>query len=472
MNTQTGQLSRDLPQEADGETSDGDLAGLTSQSSSRSGTSAGLGLSAPASESSESSQENINSGVSRRLETPEPWVKKLADDGVSYYYWNKLNGQTEWTRPQKHEIAAIGTHDQSISHLNNSNSDHNFDRDTLLPSMRLPSDSSMPDSQQQNHNLGGRLSSYSDDSDIHPSERERFTRYAQPSNNDIVRDRGHRPLPRHTFSESISAELTSAEKLAQSLQESLTPLPPELITDLSDAVRRAIIAVVESIQSAGLPRRPDEDLAMDSLVHAVVLAVRNLLYVSAAPSHIPSNVLPREARDRRINTASHTLLKPAQRKVTATLSKLVLSARAMQYDSRSSEITTSNRIEGDAEELERAVIAFVLAADRYHNQEDIDGGKIGIKRLNGVFSTANVGMGLVGAGSAGSWKGFGWVALENDDEAPRRILGTEVASELASFLLKVEERLSVLAQSLKNLEGGSGEILVLMATFFLTSSSS
>jgi hypothetical protein len=111
VNTQTGQHSRDLPQEVDDENPEGDLAGLTSQSSSRSGTSAGLGMGASTSERSESSQDISNTTLFRRAGTPEPWVKKLADDGMSYYYWNKINGQIEWTRPETDITAVFDTTD-------------------------------------------------------------------------------------------------------------------------------------------------------------------------------------------------------------------------------------------------------------------------------------------------------------------------------------------------------------------------
>jgi son of sevenless-like protein len=64
VNTQTGQHSRDLPQEVDDENPEGDLAGLT-QSSSRFGTSAGLGMGASAFERSESSQDIGNTTLFR-----------------------------------------------------------------------------------------------------------------------------------------------------------------------------------------------------------------------------------------------------------------------------------------------------------------------------------------------------------------------------------------------------------------------
>jgi son of sevenless-like protein len=205
-------------------------------------------------------------------------------------------------------------------------------------------------------------------------------------------------------------ELSSTERLAQLLQNSLAPAPAELITDLSDHARDAVREVLTRIHLDYTPPLPDE-ATMDGLIRSVVLAVRNLVYVAAvSPPQIPSQVLPRKARERRHTTASQNLLKTPQRKVTATLAKLVLSARAMRYDSGSTALNTPNRIKSDAEELDRCIVAFVQEVQRCVQLQVH--GVAGLKRLRGYFSTANIGLGLVGAGVAGSWKGLGWVALD------------------------------------------------------------
>jgi son of sevenless-like protein len=253
-------------------------------------------------------------------------------------------------------------------------------------------------------------------------------------------------------------ELTTAERSAKSLQYALSPTFPESLTDLSTAARRAIVAVIESIQANDITRFLEDDTTLDDLVHNVVVTIRNLLYVSAAPAgHIPSNVIPgaRDARDRRDTTASQALLKPAQRKVTATLSKLVLSARAIQYNSGSSINDTPIRIEGDAEELDRAVAAFVTEVQRSHNQQLHS--PAGLKKLRGVFSTSHIGLGLVGAGAAGSWKGLGWVSLEETDEAPERILGTEVVTELRTYILQVQEQFGSFGSGVSQLTNEPGK---------------
>ncbi|KAF9488025.1 ras GEF [Pleurotus eryngii] len=412
VNTQTGQHSRDLPQESDDQISDSELAGLTSQSSSRSGTSAGLGLTPSSSTLIEPSDGSVTPGfgLQRRTGTPEPWVRKLADDGMSYYYWNPVDNQVQWTRPEAEASVVVGR-----------------GRSDSQPTQR-----------------SGQLSVYSDDSDIQPNEGNRTARSQWKELTPV--------------DDSTSMELTSAERLAQTLQQALSPSPPEIITDLSAIARNSIQAVVDSIQLNGVTRQPEEDEKMDGHVRHVVLSVRNLLYVAAIPTgHIPSNVLPPDLRNLRPNPTVHSQLKSAQRKVTATLSKLVLSARAMQYDTGGSIHDTPNRIEGDAEELERAIVSFVLEVQRFQHQEDSPQQKHIVKRLHGVFSTANIGLGLVGAGAAGSWKGFGWVSLDNEQEVPRRVLGSEVVNELSSFLSQLDETLSAINTTMRNQDPHKGK---------------
>ncbi len=349
-------------------------------------------------------------GLQRRTGTPEPWVRKLADDGMSYYYWNPVDNQVQWTRPETEASVLVG---------------------------RGRSDSQP--TQRSDH-----LSVYSDDSDIQPNEGNRTAR--SQWNTELT-----------PTDDPTSMDLTSAERLAQTLQQVLSPSPPEIITDLSAIARNSIQAVVDSIQLNGVTRQPEEDEKMDGLVRHVVLSVRNLLYVAAIPTgHIPSNVLPPDLRNLRPNPTVHSQLKSAQRKVTATLSKLVLSARAMQYDTGGSVHDTPNRIEGDAEELERAIVSFVLEVQRFQHQEDSPQQKRIVKRLHGVFSTANIGLGLVGAGAAGSWKGFGWVSLDNEQEVPRRVLGSEVVNELSSFLSQLDEALSAINATLRNQDSYKG----------------
>jgi son of sevenless-like protein len=238
-------------------------------------------------------------------------------------------------------------------------------------------------------------------------------------------------------------ELTSAERIAKSLQQSLEPPAAYAISDLSTVAGDAIKALVNHIHSGG-DITPEEEEEVDQLVHNIVLAVRNLLYIAGAPSATSSySAAPRDAKGL---SSTHSSLKPAQRKVTASLSRLVLSTRAIQYDSGSLFTDTLARIETDSEELARAVGAFVLEAQRHERNQQP---KEFPKRLRGVFETSNIGLGLLGGGIAGSWKGFGYLATDNDLDMPSKVLGTEVISEIDTSLSVLHETCDGLTQELR-----------------------
>ena len=336
------------------------------------------------------------------------WVKRRADDGISYHYLNTLTGQIKWSE------------------------DDGPSSSSSQPSTLFP-----PAVEQS------RLSVYSDDSDIQPFDH--LPNKRQRAQNGKARA----PAPRTEPNSQAVLELTSAERIAKILQQSLEPGPPDAIADLSVAAKGAIQAVIQNIQTTGLNRQSEDDIRLDELVYTVVLAVRNLLYIGAAFNSQLANGGPPTR-----NHSSQNPLKPTQRKVTATLSRLVLSARAMQYDSGSQLADTLGRIETDSEELERAVAAFVLEVQRYkHNEPDGDKRP---KRLQGVFSTANMGLGLVGGGTAGSWKGFGWVSFEDEGLTPQRPLNADSVSEVGSSAHRMHDYFIALNQALRITSEHSG----------------
>ena len=293
------------------------------------------------------------------------------------------------------------------------------------------------------------LSVYSDDSDIQPFDDMPTSRPRQQngkSRNIAASSAKSEPKYKQTL-----MELTASERIAKALQHTLEPSPPSLVTDLSAVAKGSIQAIVENLQSTGGVRQPEDDKKMDQLVNNAVLAVRNLLYISAAPaSQIPNNLLPGGGRSGNTRSSS-TPLKPAQRKVTATLSRLVLSARAMQYDSGSQLADTLNRIETDSEELEKAILSFVLETQHHQVDQSVP------RRLQGVFTTANIGMGLVGAGAAGSWRGHGYVLLDDETRIPQKTLGSEAVTEIKSSIDQLQTDFLALGQALRSTTDSSGQ---------------
>lgn len=419
VNSRTGQRSWDLPQETADEISESELAGLSAQSTVRAATGAGMVFGAAATANGINgthASELAGFGVPRTSGTPEPWIKRLTDDGRSYYYINKQTGETTWKRPEGPAIN--GSHSDLEDSAPHSTARAPVSRDGV----------------------------YSDDSDVDPLDHPRPPR-SVPS--DRIRQL---QAQSHIQSDGTrDVQLTSEEVIAQQLQQLLAPPPPELVTDLSSKTRDAIQAIMENVQ--GNVGRAGDDQRMDDLIQVAVRAVRNLLYVSAVnTSHLPTDLLARETRER--SSSSSSPLKPAQRRVTATLSRLVLSARAMHYDSGSHISETLNRIEADAIELERAVGSFIAELQRCQHDNRREG-KLP-KRLYGTFTTANIGAGLVGAGSAGTWKGFGWVSQEVEEQAPKKPLGQEVVAEVAAMLGKTEDLFGLLTQALGSTNDSSG----------------
>lgn len=419
VNTITGQRSRDLPSEAEEDVSDGDLTGFTSQTTSRSGTSVGLAFGASDAESGP--EDTPGKQIASSL-----WVKQVANDGVSHFYLNTLDGRVQWTAPEGFTPSLPGpSHSAST-----------------FPSAL----SRQPDT--------SRLSVYSDDSDVQPFDHLPPARARQNGKS------RHVPAASMTRSErnaAVAMQLTSAERIAKALQHALEPPPPNLLTDLSAIARSTISTVIDNVRV--LAQQTDGDINMDQLIQDVVLAIRNLLYISA---HTPSQLQYPPGRDGRGSTSAQSPLKPAQRKVTATLSRLVLSARAMQYDSGSQLGDTLTRIETDSQELERAVLAFVLEVQRAeHNSPDSDSKPQ--KRLHGVFPTANIGLGLVGAGTAGAWKGFGYVSLDESD-MPKKALNTEYVAEIGADLDTLHDVISALHRCLRSTNDNTGKSFMVAYT--------
>jgi hypothetical protein len=207
---------------------------------------------------------------------------------------------------------------------------------------------------------------------------------------------------------------------------------------------------------------------MADRVALVVVAVRNLLYVSGTlTGTLPNLGNPSNANGglngnlgaAGLNGVGAGLaedvdwvrqeIKPFQRKVTATLSKLVLSARAVNANpdwptsDRAGGMGRNARVESDAAELERAVTTFVYQIQRTAASSRA-------KRLHGVMlpgeGPSGIGPGLIGAGVGGGWKGAGFVPVNGDGftGGPERRLGREVVAELAGLRVAADEKMGAL----------------------------
>lgn len=445
MNTQTGQQSRDLPLDIDQDIPEGESL---SPINIRSRELIVLATVSADVTTINNPRNGAGFGVPRRASTPEPWKRVLADDGLSYYFVNTADGTISMTMPPA-----------SAQQPHPANGPSQTDISPAGPpphvSTRVPSQTGVASG-----NDSDRFSVHSDDSDVQPAPAASGMERSASSLR-VPATAGPSKPAATQLSHSLSSDFTPAERSAQELQQALAAPPPDSVNQLAVVAREAIGNVVQYIQTRDniSPGRYGHEL--NDRVLAVVYSVRNLLYVSATPSsQITSNLYPRDTRHTRTTTPSQALqahLKPAQRKVAGTLSKLVLSTLAVQYEANNSQAADKPmRMEGDAGELDRAVVAFVTEVQRFLEQNAQSSDANVIKRLYGVFEPEHVGLGLVGGGAAAGWKGFGWLALEGEDEAPNRQLSVEVITELKGLVAGIEEKRTALADTKFDLLGEPG----------------
>ncbi|KNZ81297.1 Cell division control protein 25 [Termitomyces sp. J132] len=432
VNTQTGQHSRKIPREGDAYFANSESVGLISQLSMSPETKAGLAARRNESfKPTKDTQDVAGLKILSRPPTPEPWVRKLYGDGKSYFNSNEADGQVSPTWQE----ACYNTSFQEIS---------------------------SPLRQETTNGSNKRLSAYSDIqsrqnaySNI-PSHQNAAHRQTTDG---ALSKRSSEMHVRPVVPANTLPEYTAAERIAQSLQQILAPSPPESVTELATAAESVTRAVLDNIRMNSSTRMSENDFRLSDQIYDVVVVVRNLLYALAVPTlRIPRNVLPREVRD--LPLPPQSPLKPAQRKVTATLSRLILSARAIQYDSGLSMTDILSRIEIDAEGLRKDVIAFILKVQELRRSSKSLALHKHPKRLHSTFNTQNVGPGLVGAGAGGRWKGFGWISLDEEQAASRRQLGSEAISQLGQALNNLDTKYQSLVHVLQISHQNSGKSVV------------
>ena len=225
------------------------------------------------------------------------------------------------------------------------------------------------------------------------------------------------------------------------VRQLLAPPTQDIVSELLERARQCIHSVVLHLQQFGIPQVTEDEEIVEHLMSATITAIRDLLYVSG-PSF---RHLGRKSKNDRGDTdASQTPLIPAQRRAVATLSKFVLSARAVLNDGPWIAIDNVSQLSSDADELERSVVEFVSVAQEVRSQ-----GVLGSKRLYGYLTASHADPTKAGAGTAGTWKGFGWVNIEDHEEAPRQNLTAATFNEFEIHISRVRDRLSTLTETLR-----------------------
>ncbi|KAI6041442.1 ras GEF [Pisolithus marmoratus] len=435
-NTLTGQRSRDIPKEPDEDAADFAVMGLTtSQSSMRSGTGAELGLvpkpvtiAAPSVSTSHSpSPEVVPVGgqvSSSNSSFLDPQNTSVAATPV-------LPVADSTTPPVTRTIEATTSHNGLSSRV------PGVLFNTWTAQLRQRSNSSP-------HLLAHPERSRSGDRASPPlfSGRDNSHMFTPPR-------KGSRLKESTVGDESEIPDLTPLLPLPQTAspdpvaQHPEFPNFPESVPELLEHARHRISSIITHLQQFGIPQLHDDQEIIDNLVEAAVTSIRDLLYV-AGPPFLGFGV----RKDIRGNAghAAQRHLVPEQRRTIATLSKFMLSARAAFNIGSENGGDFITHLDSDAKELERAVVDFVSVAQGVLHQFHGDGGQ---KHLRGYLDMPRTGLGKEGAGAAGSWKGFGWVSIDDNEEAPRRSLDRVSFSEFEAHVSRVRKKLKNFSDALQ-----------------------
>ena len=353
------------------------------------------------------------------IEIISTWVKRLADDGISHYWYNTATGEAQWHEPSINGPTApakIMTPDEYE------------DEDAGYQALRKGFSNDVFTHSEMSEDILRRLSVHSDTPETQSlSDTTNLTHFLSNTRHNSARQ--------SATSLQLNPEAL-AERNAKDLQFHLAPKASETFADLSVVVQRAINEIVEANPSSGGSDPAEAALVMDR-VAAVVVAVRNLLYTSGTLAAPLSSLLPQTAEAAESSRSPMIELRPYQRKVTATLSKLVLSARATKSNMgtrNGSSPAFDARVDVDAAELDRAIMVLVSEIQRVSAY-----GRA--KRLHAVFDSPDgiggVGLGNPGGGLGGHMKALGFVP--GDDVIERLVLGRNLVEDLDSFRTEVED---------------------------------
>ncbi|KAH7885130.1 ras GEF [Phlebopus sp. FC_14] len=425
-NTLTGQLSRDLPRDVEDDHTNGDLAGLTtSQSSSRAGTGSKLGF-APS-----RVLQSLSTETSARLQT------EIADSlHPTLPQGRQLDNPVSLTAPER-----------PLPHFRSSSTPYARARastETSSPSNRPTTE--VPDSLAAH--LRQRSYSTSDPSHLAVARERRESRIAAFSNSNLPAARKESRLKEISTVSDIPqvkepSESESPRTSTQTMPASWSSSAPELVSELLQRARRCISSAIVHLQQFGIPREADDEDIVDNLINSAITSIRDLLYV-VGPSF---GHFGRKGDRRTASNASQTPLIPAQRRAIATLSKFVLSARAVLNDGPWNESDSISHLRSDAEELENSLIDFVSIAQGVRGEQLH--GDYGQKLLRGCMTAPHAASRKGGAGAAGTWKGFGWVNIDDNEEAPRRNLDRPTFNEFVGQVTEVQERLGKFTEALR-----------------------
>jgi son of sevenless-like protein len=228
---------------------------------------------------------------------------------------------------------------------------------------------------------------------------------------------------------------TPAELAALQLQEALSTSSKHNFNQLISETRAATATIWE-------PALMVDDLS--GRVDTTVATIRKLLYRAGT---LPASGKMQEILAER-DEPGQSRVKITQRKLVTTLSKVVLEARAITLNPANG----LGRVQQYASDLDECIINFAQEIERRNLAE------VANSRLAGLVSAegaAGVGIGLVGAGLGGGWKGFGYVPTA--ENAPQRVLSSSLITDFQDQEAILREKAEGLSTSYSGPNNSSSE---------------
>lgn len=429
-------------------------------------------------------------GLPDPRDVPWPWVLRLTDDERSFFFFNRQTGETRWDAPPG--MAPV-MRDGSNSGPGDVYEELREDNGKLsgrngAAFRRRPSTFSL--ASHDSEELDGDVTTNARMPGKSPRQRvaaQRRLNSASSRDSQSTRTAAsvQKRLSLPPSRESAPTSMLQDEEDALELQKRLDPGPIAPISSLVDRANEALAQLTsvaaEQVLTDGqseADRRSTLPFAdstqgsrLGSCTTQVVHAVRNLLYAagtvaispadlavaselgevesldalaglpasfdpSAHSGHVPTDAASQRSavlfQGRDMSHASAPAsLQALGKKINATLSKLVLSARAVadrripeaaadaKQQSRSEaaqleKITQERlRVRDDALELARSVEAFAIESERLQAQTMVANPSAWLRRVQGVLKsgtgTAGIGLEIVGGGAAAGWRGSGFV---------------------------------------------------------------
>ncbi|EJU03215.1 ras GEF [Dacryopinax primogenitus] len=397
-----------------------------------------------------------------RGRTPDPWIRKMTDDGMAYYYWNPVNHEVRWTPPspalgarERRDLVSQtytngtmrrGTASSAASDFAGLYADGPFYNGPLHDVPTLFAELGYGDSYNTNTDRRP-LPSISSSSAYSGGRRPRAIRRLPDA-----------PLVDHHTALEFAIDLQSAmepEETSPSIQECSTSARESIqvvidtATHVMDESPNTPRDGIDFIRERRLEGRFDNhDNQHPQLSGRVAIAASTVLDLLLASGKllppIQESDLNGEAPTQEyLKTVTSDPLTGFHRKVAANLSRLILSARAADSvpDARPPEMAAT--LERDARDLERSVVAFVLELDK---KSGVSSSRRIRASLSSGHGVAGIGTGILGGGVGSSWKANGFVSPQDEETTCRTVPGADAIKDLNELGISVDDQLTKLSE--------------------------